>query len=57
MNEPNDKQNFLIEITPSLHNRLCRELGDAYIDNHVLHYSPYWLMEDDDWNGEKQNAT
>jgi len=44
MNQPNDESNFLIEITPELHQRIKEELGDAYDDNRILHYSPYWKM-------------
>lgn len=44
MNKPTDESNFLIEITPALHARIKQELGDAYIDNYKLHYSPYWKM-------------
>ena len=42
MNKPENEANFLIEITPALHDLLKRELGDAYMDNYTLHYSPYW---------------
>lgn len=46
MNKPSNEANFLIEITPRLHDRIKRELGDAYTDNYGLHYSPYWEMMD-----------
>lgn len=50
MNKPDDESNFLIEITPALHDRIKMELGDGYLDNYKLHYSPYWKMmqESDD---------
>lgn len=47
MSEPNDQQNFLIEIAPPLYTRLKNEIGDAFTDNIDLHYSPYWGMMDD----------
>ncbi len=42
MNKPNDESNFLIELSPQLYIRIKHELGDAFIDNCELHYSPYW---------------
>lgn len=52
MNQPRDKANFLIEITPALHRRIAQELGDAYQDNYELHYSPYWKMMNEPEGGE-----
>lgn len=42
MNKPEDESNFLIEITPALYMMLKKEIGDAFIDNMKLHFSPYW---------------
>lgn len=55
MSKPNDEQNFLIEITPPLYNRLQNEIGDAFTDNIVLHYSPYWRMMDETETEEPTN--
>jgi hypothetical protein len=43
MNEPRDKNNFLIEITPAV----MGELNKLYMHSDTepvveLHYSPYW---------------
>lgn len=50
--KPENESNFLIEITPSLHDRIKEELGDAYVDNYVLHYSPYWKMMNEEIEDE-----
>lgn len=42
MNKPSNELNFMIELTPALYNRIKQELGDEFIDNVELHYSPYW---------------
>jgi len=46
--KPNDESNFVIEITPQLHDRIKYEIGDAYMDIYQLHYSPYWKMMNDE---------
>lgn len=52
MNKPTNEDNFLIEVSVPLYTRIKQELGDAFIDNSELHYSPYWKdmnkVEDDD---------
>lgn len=43
MNEPRDKDNFLIEITPEVMNELNRLYMHSDTEPVVeLHYSPYW---------------
>lgn len=49
MNQPRDKDNFLIEVTPEVMN----ELNHLYMHSDEepiieLHYSPYWNSEDKD---------
>lgn len=41
---PTNEANFVIEISAPLYDRIKQELGDAFIDNCELHYSPYWKM-------------
>ena len=50
MNQPTNKENFLIEVTPALYDRIKQELSYEFVDENVeLHYSPYWK--------EMKNAT
>ena len=46
MNQPHDKSNFLVEITPKVMDELYRLYAQS--DEHPvveLHYSPYWIKQ------------
>lgn len=46
MNEPHDKSNFLVEITPEVMDELNRLYMQSDEEPIVeLHYSPYWTKQ------------
>ena len=46
MNEPRNKSNFLIEVTPDVLDELRRLYAHSDEDPVVeLHYSPYWTKQ------------
>lgn len=46
MNEPKDKKNFIIEITPEIMDELNRIYMNSDIEPVVtIHYSPYWVKQ------------
>lgn len=39
---PQEKTNFLIEVTPEVYSEINRLLEEDDYNSIVLHYSPYW---------------
>ncbi len=39
---PQEKTNFLIEVTPEVYSEINRLLEEGDYNSIVLHYSPYW---------------
>jgi hypothetical protein len=42
---PQDKTNFLIEVTPEVKSEINRLLADEADASIVIHYSPYWKSQ------------
>lgn len=56
MNEPHNKNNFLIEVTPEQLEELRKAYQYSDDDGYVeLHYSPYWGKPDTHQAGEQSN--
>lgn len=58
MNQPTDKANFLIEVTPEVLDELKRLYQYAENPNpYELHYSPYWQKQGSGTEGKPKTPT